>query len=188
MTAINDAFGNLMLNTQLRLRLLVALALVVLLLPNIDPHWFWPGLVVSIAGLIAELWVLGSVRSRRKFPMDGLYTLVRHPSHLTRFLLVLGLVLMTGVPWLLPAYIALYLFYTMYGAQQEELDLEERFGAEYIKYSRHVPSFIPHLKPYEEGRLWFFSMKSFQRQYGEIVLVVFAVLYIFCYVVAFHLK
>lgn len=189
MASINEVTDNLALRkAQMWLGLLIVLGLAVALLRIIDPHWYWPGLVVSAAGMLLQLWVFGSIRSRRLVPVNGPYMFVRNPKYIARFVFVLGLLLMTGMPWLLLSYVPLYVLYTLYKVGREEQLLEDRFGAQFLRYCKEVPRLMPRLKPYEKGRFWFFSMKNFQRQYGEIFLLLSVVLYVACYVVAFHLK
>lgn len=189
MPSINDVADHPALHkVQTWLGGLIALLLAAALLVSIDPHWYWPGLVVSSTGLLLQLWVFGSIRSRKLLPVNGPYMFVRNPKYIAQFVLVFGLVLMTGRPWLLLIYAALYVLYALYRAGREEQQLEERFATEYLRYAKHVPRFLPRLKSYEKGRFWFFSMKNFKRQYGEIYLLLFVVLYMAGYVAAFHLK
>lgn len=189
MPSISHVLDNTALHKiLLGLRLPAALGLAAALLLYVDPHWFWPGLIVSALGLPLELWASGSIRARKALPVDGPYMFVRHPTHIARFPLILGLVLMTGMPWLLLIFVPVYGLYVAYKAGREEAELEDKFGTQYLRYSKRVPRFMPTLKPYEEGRPWYFNMKSFRRRYGEIVLVVFPVLYVACYVAAFHFR
>jgi protein-S-isoprenylcysteine O-methyltransferase Ste14 len=166
----------------------VALALAAVLLLRVDPHWYWPGLVVSLAGMLARLWVLGSVRSRKLLPVNGPYRFVRNPGYVAGFVFLFGLVLMAGNPTLFLFYVPLYVVYTLYRVGRDEEALEERFSTEYLRYCKEVPRFVPGLKPYEKGRTWYFNLKQFQRQSGEIFLVLSVLLYASCYVAAFHLN
>jgi len=164
----------------------VALVLVAALLPRVDPYWYWPGLVISLAGMLAWLWVLGSIRSRKLLPVNGPYRFVRNPAYIAGFVFIFGLVLMAGNPTLFLFYVPLYVVYTLYRVSRDEEAMEERFSTEYLRYCKEVPRFVPRLKPYEKGRTWYFNPKHFQRQYGEIFLVLSVLLYVSCYVVAFH--
>lgn len=189
MPSIDDVFNNLTLRkTLLALRLPIALALVAGLLLTIDPHWFWPGLVVSLLGMVLQLWVFGCIKTREVLAVNGPYMFVRNPMYIARFLLVLGLVLMTGIPWLLLVYIPVYYFYMVNRVEREEPVLHEAFGGEYLKYCKHVPRFLPRLKPYKAGRFWFFSPENFRRQHGLANLAAFAALYLLCYLAAFHVR
>lgn len=187
MPSLDDVLNGLTLRrVPLAIKLPIGLGLALALLVNVDPHWYRPGLVVSVAGLLLQSWTFGSVRSRKLVPMNGPYRFVRSPVHIAQFLLILGLVLMTGNPWVVLVYTGLYMVYAAVRVEQEEQKLEDAFGAKYRRYCKEVPRFVPRLRPYEEGRLWFFSPKNFTRQYGEIFLVVSVLLYVACYLAAFH--
>lgn len=188
MQAINDIFNNRRVRHKLlALRLPLALVLVAALLWNIDPHWFWPGLLVSVAGMALQLWVFGCIRTREVLAVNGPYMLVRNPMYIARFLLILGLILMTGNPWLLLVYLPLYYFYMVNRVEREEPVLREAFGGEYLDYCRHVGRFMPRLPPYRKGRFWYFRARNFRRQHGLANLAAFAGLYGLCYLAAFQL-
>lgn len=187
MASFNDAFNNLTLRkTLLSYRLPIALVLVVALLLNIDPHWYWPGVVVSMVGMLLQLWVFGCIRTRETLAVNGPYMFVRNPMYIARFLLILGFVLMTGIPWLLLVYVPLYYFYMVNRVEREEPVLQEAFGGKYLDYCKHVPRFMPRLKPYHKSRFWYFRRKNFRRQHGLENLAAFLTLYILCYVAAFY--
>ncbi|HKI73823.1 MAG TPA: isoprenylcysteine carboxylmethyltransferase family protein, partial [Pseudomonadales bacterium] len=139
-----------------------------------------------VAGMLARLWALGSVRSRKRLPVNGPYRFVRNPDHIASFVFIFGLVLMMGNPILFLFYVPLYSVYTLYRVGKDEEAMEERFSTEYLRYCKEVPRFVPRLKPCENGRTWYFNLKQFQRQYGEIFLVLSVLLYVLCYVAAFH--
>lgn len=189
MPSINDVFNNFTLRkTLLALRVPVALVLAAALLLNVTPHWFWPGLVVSLIGLLLQLWTFGCIRTREVLAVNGPYKFVRNPMYIARFVLILGLILMTGIPWLLVAYLPLYYFYMVNRVEREEPVLQETFGGKYIDYCKQVPRFVPTLKPYEKGRLLYFREKNFFRQHGLENLAVFLLLYIACYFAAYFLN
>lgn len=188
MPSINDLFNNFTLRkTLLALRLPIALALAALLLLNIDPHWFWPGFVVSFVGMLLQLWIFGCIKTREVLAVDGPYMFVRNPMYIARFLLIFGLVLMTGSPVLLLVFVPLYYFYMINRVEREEPVLLDAFGTKYMRYCKHVPRFVPRLTPYPKGRFFYFRMRNFERQHGMLNLLAFSAFYIACYVVAFHL-
>jgi len=187
MPFINDVFNNYGLRKALlALRLPIALVLAVVLILNIDPDWFWPGLVVSLLGMALQLWVFGCIRTREILAVNGPYMFVRNPMYIARFLLVAGLVLMTGLPWLLLILAPLYYLYMDNRVKREEPVLVEAFGDAYRRYREHVPRFLPSLRPYDKGRFLFFDMQNFKRQHGLANLALFIVIYSICYAVAFH--
>lgn len=66
--------------------------------PEGRPRWYRPGLAVSLAGMLARLWVLGSVRSRKLLPVNGPHRFVRNAGYIAGFVFIFGLVLMAGDP------------------------------------------------------------------------------------------
>lgn len=186
-STINDVFNNHTLRkTLLSLRLPIALGLAAALILNIRPDWFWPGLLVSLAGMVLQLWVFGCIKTREVLAVNGPYMFVRNPMYIARFLLIAGLVIMTGLPWLLLIFAPVYYLYMANRVKREEPVLLEAFGDAYRDYREHVPRFLPSLRAYGKGRFAFFDMSNFKRQHGFTNLTVFTVAYIVCYVAAFH--
>jgi len=184
---LNDFLNNYSTQEKLNtLRLPAALVLIAVLLPYVNAHWYWPGLAVSLSGLVLQLWIFGSARGTERLSINGPYVFVRNPLCIARFLLILGLVLMTGIPWLLPVYVVLYVLWAMYRVQHEEEVLHEKETSEYLKYSKHVSRFLPRFKPYPRGRFLYFKTKYFNRHHGWENLLVFTGLYILCYVIAYY--
>lgn len=187
MHSVNDVFNNPILRrTLLALRLPIALALAVVLVANLNRAWFWPGLAVSALGMLFQLWVFGCIKTREVLAVNGPYMFVRNPMYIARFLLVAGLILMTGRPWLLVILAPLYYLYMVNRVKREEPVLVAAFGDAYRDYCEHVPRFLPALRPYTRGHFAFFSLENFRRQHGLANLLVFSVFYIVCYLVAYR--
>lgn len=82
--------------------------------------------------------------------VQGFYRYVRNPMYVAIVAIILGealwamwgsLFLYAAIAWLIPAtFVKLY----------EEPTLKRQFGAEYETYKRHVPAWIPRLKPWTE--------------------------------------
>ncbi len=103
---VHDLFNHPRLRSVLlRLRLPLGLVAGVLLVLSIAPEWFWPGLVVSAAGALFQLWCFSCIHTQHELAVNGPYMFVRNPMYLARFLLILGIVLMTGSLWLTAAYV-----------------------------------------------------------------------------------
>lgn len=153
---------------------------------NLDAYWFWPGLVVSLVGLLLQLWMFGSARGTGRLSINGPYVLVRNPLSLAGFLLYIGFILMTGIPWLLPVYAVLYGLWVVLCVRFEEAVLEEKEVDEYRKYIYHVPRFLPRLKPCPRGHLLYFKMKYFSRHHELERLLLFSGLCILCYVITHY--
>ena len=73
---------------------------------------------------------------------EGIYSRIRHPRYVGAFFFVLGLALLANSP--IP-YIVIFLLIPLIYiiVLLEERELKKRFGAEYEKYCRDVPRFIP---------------------------------------------
>lgn len=188
MPSIDDIFNNRALRKSLlRMRLPIALLLALVLVLNVDPAWFWTGFTVSAIGMLLQLWVFGCIRTREVLAVNGPYMFVRNPMYIARFMLVAGLVLMTGHAWLLLIIAPVYYLYMVNRVKREEPVLIDAFGDEYRRYRENVPRFLPGLRPYREGRFAFFSLDNFHRQHGFANLAVFAAFYAVCYLAASHL-
>lgn len=73
---------------------------------------------------------------------NGIYRLVRHPQYLGFLLLTLGmLVQWVTIPAALMYPILAALYYRL--AREEEKEMEERFGKEYVQYKHTTPMFVP---------------------------------------------
>mgnify|MGYP000026370185 CR=1 FL=1 len=80
--------------------------------------------------------------SKDRLITSGVYGYVRHPQYLGFLLLTSGmLVQWITLPTALMFPILLVSYYRL--AREEEKELEERFGREYLEYKRKVPMFIP---------------------------------------------
>ena len=85
----------------------------------------------------------------QKLVVQGIYRYVRNPMHSGVFLTLYGEgVLLGSVPIILFVTVVVvgHLFYI---PLVEERGLERRFGDQYLTYKRHVPRWIPRLKPWD---------------------------------------
>ena len=108
------------------------------------------GLVV-LGGQVLRLWgvrhigAISRTRANRYGPFisAGPYALVRNPLYVGNWLLWTGLVIMSGLLWMLP--IAWALFALQYGAivHWEEECLRVQFADDYARYCRDVPRWLP---------------------------------------------
>lgn len=77
---------------------------------------------------------------------DGPYAFVRNPMYLASFLIGLGIVVMLIEWWVIPAYLAFFLFWYYPQIRNEEKWLVKKFGQEYTEYCGGVPCFLPRLR------------------------------------------
>lgn len=126
-------------------------ALAFLLLASPTPGSIAIGLAVMTAGAALRTWASGHIRKQEKLAVGGPYAYTRNPLYAGSFLMAAGALLMgrSWVPAVLFAAFAVPLYRTV--MRREEGTLESKFGAEFERYRRAVPLFLPRLSPWEEG-------------------------------------
>ncbi|MEJ2024689.1 MAG: methyltransferase, partial [Deltaproteobacteria bacterium] len=125
----------------LKIRIPLFLAALILLVPNISPHLFLYGLVVTLLGSLFQSWCFGSLDKNRSLAIQGPYALVRNPMYLGRFFLLFGCLLLVGNVLLLAVFTVLYYFYMANRVKREEEHLRGIFGQEYQAYCKAVNRF-----------------------------------------------
>ena len=165
---INDLFNNRNARKLfLKLRVPIMAVLFVLLLPLLEKKWFLPGLFVSVAGQLLQLWCFATIKTQKRLTTHGPYMFVRNPMYLGRFFLVFGILMMTGSLLILAVYTVVYCFYMINRVRREEKLLSELFGRDYDAYGRAVRPYLPTMNPYFDGsRLFLFDSQSFARNHG----------------------
>src|SRR5262249_23566779 len=136
-----------------------------------------PGELIRLAGVAAA----GTVTRRRSRDVQrlvtyGIFRWVRNPLYVGNFLIWMGFVLISGVPWLVPLAIVIFgIEYTFILAYEERV-LESIFGREYLDYKKTTPRWIPSSAkerekgPHDWGEAWRSEISTFL-QYGALVLV-----------------
>ncbi len=185
---VHNLFNNRRLRKLfLRLRFpLVALAGFGMVL-HIRSAWFVPGLSLSAVGMILQLWCFSCIKTRKVLAMQGPYALVRNPMYLARFLMIAGLVLMTGNFWLFIGFTVFYYFYMVNRVKREEVVLSQTFGEDYTRYCRTVGRYIPRFTRISSLSLWGGCWENFKRNHGLENMVVMLLVYLVCYWAAFHI-
>lgn len=84
--------------------------------------------------------------------VEGPYRYVRNPMHSGVFMTLYGEGLLFGSVPLLIFVTAVFAFHWFYIPLMEERWLKEKFGEEYLAYKRHVPAWIPRLRPWQGSR------------------------------------
>ena len=87
----------------------------------------------------------------RKLVTGSLYGYVRNPMILSLIIILAGEALLFDSIWLAVLGLAFFIINTVYFQFSEEPGLEKRFGQEYVEYKKHVPRWIPNLKPWHPG-------------------------------------
>lgn len=142
----------------LKARKVVVMAAALLFIPLVQADWFWIGLAVSLMGEFIQLWCFASLKKNKTVARSGPYALVRNPMYLGRYFIVLGVVLLLGLPgvYAIVPYTIIYWFYMANRVKREEATLINMLGADYLQYCDEVNRFIPSFRgtPLKSIRFW----------------------------------
>jgi protein-S-isoprenylcysteine O-methyltransferase Ste14 len=170
----------------LKLRLPAGIVLFGLLLTQLKPAWFLPGLVVSVLGQLLQMWCMSTIKTQKKLTVTGPYMFVRNPMYIGRFFLVFGILMMTGNPWLLALLTIVYYFYMVNRVKREEKILADLFGSDYAAFCRDVHPYLPGFKRFDANKLWSFNKESFDQNHVFVntmtMVACYIVLYLFTFV------
>ena len=99
--------------------------------------------VIIITGMLLVIFGWTKIfRAKNQLVTTGIYSHVRHPQYLGFLLITLGM----NVLWVTFSTLALwpvlaFLYYRL--AKEEDKQMDEKFGEEFLKYKNNVPMFIP---------------------------------------------
>jgi protein-S-isoprenylcysteine O-methyltransferase Ste14 len=153
----------------------IGAAIVLILLAPIWLSWTWQGPlflqafggVVLAVSIGVGVWAAGQMGWKRLlfvpalFPpgrgaeendvpqrlvVSGPYRYVRNPLYVTDMTVIASTALLTQ-KWLLVITLLIYVAQLLIQLPLEERELRQRFGAQYERYLKHVPRFIPRLSP-----------------------------------------
>ncbi|UCC58736.1 MAG: isoprenylcysteine carboxylmethyltransferase family protein [Candidatus Bathyarchaeum sp.] len=102
--------------------------------------------VIILTGMLLVIFGWRKIfRAKNQLVTTGIYSYVRHPQYLGFLLITLGM----NVLWVTLSTLALwpvlaFLYYRL--AREEDKQMEEKFGEEFLKYKNNVPTFIPKLQ------------------------------------------
>jgi protein-S-isoprenylcysteine O-methyltransferase Ste14 len=136
-----------------------------------------PGELIRLGGVAAA----GTVTRRRSRDVQrlvtyGIFGWVRNPLYVGNFLIWMGFVVISGVPWLVPLAIVVFALEYYFIVAYEEGVLESIFGREYLAYKKTTPRWVPRApKEREPGQhdwaeAWKSETSTFL-QYVALVLV-----------------
>ena len=135
-----------------------------------------PGELIRLAGVAAA----GTVTRRRSRDVQrlvtyGIFGWVRNPLYVGNFLIWMGFVVISGVPWLVPLAIVVFAVEYYFIVAYEEGVLESIFGREYLAYKKTTPRWIPNPPksresgPHHWGEAWKSETSTFL-QYVALVM------------------
>lgn len=136
-----------------------------------------PGEFIRLAGVAAA----GTVTRRRSRDVQrlvtyGIFGWVRNPLYVGNFLIWMGFVVISGVPWLVPLAIVVFALEYYFIVAYEEGVLESIFGREYLAYKKTTPRWVPSAPkaresgPHDWSEAWKSETSTFL-QYGALVLL-----------------
>jgi protein-S-isoprenylcysteine O-methyltransferase Ste14 len=157
-------------------------------LPVAVRAWQILSLVIALAGLATRVVAVGtapagtSERSTTdprasELRTTGLYSVVRHPLYVGNTLTAIGLACFTTV-WYLPVIVLLLgMLYHERIAAREEVFLEGRFGAEFLRWAARVPAMVPRMSGYARSTTPFVWRRVLGREFHGLF-VIGAVLFV----------
>jgi len=83
---------------------------------------------------------------------SGIYAYIRNPMQLSAVLLLVLLGLVLANLWIAAAGIVAHLYSAGLAGWDEDEDLKRRFGDDWIEYTKHVPRWIPRMRPWYPAR------------------------------------
>ncbi len=118
---------------------------------------FLRGLIFMIIGEFIRIWGVsyagGATRTRNvgapRLVTSGPFAYVRNPLYIGNMLMYIGAGIIANVwmPWLIFAILTFFGIQYGFIVNLEEEKLSHLFGEEYSNYKKHVPRFVPRLKP-----------------------------------------
>ncbi len=186
LAAINALFNNPTIRwVLLKLRYVLAIALVALIAYYAKPSLLWAGFLISMFGELIQVWSFASLIKNEQLTARGPYVLVRNPMYLGRYFMVLGFVLLPGNVWAVVAYTVIYYFYMANRVRREETRLAGLLGAPYAAYCARVNRFLPDFGKLGDPAVWFFDVGVLCRNNGQwnllITVIGWAVLALYLY-------
>jgi protein-S-isoprenylcysteine O-methyltransferase Ste14 len=119
--------------------------------PGADRALLWSGLLAVVAGQTLRALVIGLAYIRRGgkdkqiyaegLVQQGIFAHSRNPLYLGNLLIVAGLAMIHGGPWMYLGALPFFVFVYVSIVAAEESYLHDRFGARYAEYCRQVPRF-----------------------------------------------
>ena len=132
--------------------------------------WILVCFTVSMIGFAIRIITIGTVpkgtsgkNTKRQIADElnttGIYSVVRHPLYLGNFMMWLGIIMYSGILWLIALLVILFWVYYERIMFAEEMFLRNKYGDAYVKWSLVTPPFFPALGQWKKSKLDF-SVKN----------------------------
>jgi protein-S-isoprenylcysteine O-methyltransferase Ste14 len=127
--------------------------------------WGLAGFILVLLGIGLRSWSAGLLHKREILTTAGPYALMRHPLYIGSLLVGLGFATVIGKVDTF-VLIGILMFFHIRKARREERQLHEKFGSNWISYTRRVGAFYP--KTFPAGIFQPWSLKQWWRntEYG----------------------
>lgn len=118
---------------------------------------------ISLVGLAIRAWASAHIQKERELAVSGPYRFTRNPLYFGSFILGISLAIGSNAFW--PAVIFGVYFIIFYPVVilAEKERMEKYFPRQYREYKKHVPLFLPRLKPKPEEEITSFSFHLYMR-------------------------
>jgi protein-S-isoprenylcysteine O-methyltransferase Ste14 len=81
----------------------------------------------------------------------GIYSMVRHPLYLGNITTYIGWAVFTGIDWLVPVFLILFVAYYRLIIYAEEQFLTRKFGQDYLDWRKQTPLLLPAFWKYKSN-------------------------------------
>ncbi len=130
---------------------LMAIATVALVSFMHDTRAFWYGAPVAVLGELIQMWAGSQLHKDQHLTISGPYSHVRNPMYIGRFVLGMGLFIMTFNPYLITGYVIVFAAYAHMRVLREESRLKVIFEPDYQHYCSEIRRWLPKFKPYSKS-------------------------------------
>lgn len=132
------------------------------------------GLILISICSFGRLWSLMYISGYKSNTVitEGPYSMVRHPLYFFSLIGMVGIGLASENILILGLIVVFYIIYYPFTIMAEEKKLTNKFGQEYIEYTKRVPRFIPKLSLYHEPEFYTITIKKLARNFVEAMLLV----------------
>lgn len=144
---------------------------------------FYIGLFFVILGEIIRLIASACIRKNNILTVNGIYSMTRNPLYLGTFIIAFGIliqifslshILLSILLWLFVIFSFSIIYYKT--IKSEEEFLLSKFGNDYLRYLREVPSILPDLKKIKEvfkkenySKQAFLKNKEYRGLFGVLI-------------------